>query len=680
MAAVALVCMPWHVVRAPSIQLGILHALLRAHGISCASHSLYLQFADFVRRAGPGNGELLTLDEYFGLGDRWFLTGAGDFAFALPPVRRPDREADRRFLQHLRRARLPSRLLRRLPRLREQVPLFLGAAADEILAGDPQVVGFTTTFGQTLPSLALAAELKRRRPELCIVFGGAACEGGMGEALHRAQPCVDVVVRGEGERVFPAVAAAVLAGAPIPELPGLCLRTGGGSRAIPEAHGTFVALDESPAPDYAEYFARLAALSLEELVQPVLPLEGSRGCWWGARSHCTFCGLNGQTMAHRSKSPQRLVDEAVTLARRHRVLDFTVVDNILDQGFFHSVLPALRDLPHDLRFFWQTKANLSREQVRLLRDAGVRWIRPGIESLSTPVLQGMRKGVTALQNVRLLKWCAEYGIHVAWNIIHGMPGETEADHERMMELVPQLVHLSPPALVPLTLDRWSPLHEQAAHHGLRVRGAPAHHRDLFGLEPATLEAMAWTFAFEHEPGREPAAGRALAALRAGVGRWRLEREQNHGALMWRRGPSFVIIDDRRTTYGRRRFLLEGIEAQVFLACDAGARPAAIAAACAAQEHRAVRIDEVRELLRAFRAEGLVCEEGDRWLGLAVAAEVAAGEDAPRAAATVRPGADPCNVPRTARDRSAVRAARTRTDGRMRSGAAARPAPPQRPAP
>lgn len=630
MADVALVCMPWHVARSPSIQLGILAAVLRDRGVRCASHSLYLEFADFVRRAGRAGAGLLTLDEYFALGDRWFMTGAGDFVFAVPAVRREDRAADRRTLQRLRGQGVPPALLRRLQRLRERVPAFLAAAADEILAGEPAVVGFTTTFGQTLPSLALAAELKRARPELCIVFGGAACEGSMGTALHSAFACIDVVVRGEGERALPAIAAAVLQGAPVPELPGLCVRRDGETRAVPEAHGSFVPLDDVPPPDYDEYFARLRRLGLEAHVQPVLPVETARGCWWGAKSHCTFCGLNGQTMAHRSKSPARVVAELETLARRHQVLDFAVVDNILDQGYFTSVLPALRDRGFDLRLFWQTKANVAREQVRLLRDAGVRWIRPGIESLSTPLLQRMHKGVTALQNIRLLKWCAEFGVHAAWNVIHGMPGETEDDYERMARLWPRLVHLSPPALVPLTLDRFSPLHASPERHGLRVLGAPAHHADLFGLDGASLAAMAWTFEFAYEPGRGPATGAGLAALRRGIEHWRMHRGENQGALSYRCGPSFVVVDDARTTFGRRRFVLEHDEALAFLACDAGARPAAVAAALVAATGRAADVAAVRSLLQSLVAEGLVYEEDDRFLGLATAAESLVGRTPARA--------------------------------------------------
>ena len=56
--------------------------------------------------------------------------------------------------------------------------------------------------------------------------------------------------------------------------------------------------------------------------------------------------------------------------------------------------------------FYEVKSNLRKEDVRQLREAGVVAIQPGIESLSDEVLRIMRKGVSALQNIQLLKGCA----------------------------------------------------------------------------------------------------------------------------------------------------------------------------------------------------------------------------------------------------------------------------------
>ena len=59
---------------------------------------------------------------------------------------------------------------------------------------------------------------------------------------------------------------------------------------------------------------------------------------------------------------------------------------------------------------------------------------PGIESLSTPILRLMDKGVTALQNIRLLKLCSEFGIQPLWNIMYGFPGEPPDEYEQRRKL------------------------------------------------------------------------------------------------------------------------------------------------------------------------------------------------------------------------------------------------------
>ena len=40
-----------------------------------------------------------------------------------------------------------------------------------------------------------------------------------------------------------------------------------------------------------------------------LYLEGSRGCWWGQKHPCSFCGLNGRKNVYRYKSAGRLYEE-----------------------------------------------------------------------------------------------------------------------------------------------------------------------------------------------------------------------------------------------------------------------------------------------------------------------------------------------------------------------------------
>ena len=104
--------------------------------------------------------------------------------------------------------------------------------------------------------------------------------------------------------------------------------------------------------------------------------ETSRGCWWGAKSHCTFCGLNGSTMAFRRKSPSRAIEEIAYLSARWRAPFIQFVDNILDMKYFDTVLEELAERQLPTRFFYEVKANLSR---RHSRDG---WRRPACAAFS----------------------------------------------------------------------------------------------------------------------------------------------------------------------------------------------------------------------------------------------------------------------------------------------------------
>src|SRR5205823_3394211 len=134
-----------------------------------------------------------------------------------------------------------------------------------------------------------------------------------------------------------------------------------------------------------------------------------------------------------------------TILDRYPSRKIYAVDNILDLKYFDTLLAELAERPRPPHLFYETKANLTKAQLRRLARAGVKQLQPGIESLSTPILRLMDKGVTGLQNVRLLKWCEEIGIRLDWNFLYGFPGEDPAEYDQLSDLVPSLMHLRPPS-------------------------------------------------------------------------------------------------------------------------------------------------------------------------------------------------------------------------------------------
>jgi radical SAM superfamily enzyme YgiQ (UPF0313 family) len=110
-------------------------------------------------------------------------------------------------------------------------------------------------------------------------------------------------------------------------------------------------------------------------------IESSRGCWWGQKHQCTFCGLNAHGLDYRAKSGERVVGEVVELACKHRTLRVDAVDNVIDSRSRDQMCSLLSATGYDFDLFYEVKTNLTRADIRALRAAGVRSVQPGVESL-----------------------------------------------------------------------------------------------------------------------------------------------------------------------------------------------------------------------------------------------------------------------------------------------------------
>jgi ribosomal peptide maturation radical SAM protein 1 len=611
---VLLLTMPFVALSRPAIGLGILKARLAEEGFAATVGYANLLFAE---RAGFEAYELIN-DRLAG------VMFAGDWLFSHAVFPALDRSV---FIATLKSHLGEGAECDTILALRETVEPFLDECIERFGVASYDVVGFTTTFEQNLASLALAARIKARFPDNIVVFGGANCEGVMGLELHRRFPFVDYVCSGEGDDSFPELVKRIAAGRSGAGIPGVVHRAGGESVLAAPAEGVRE-MDRLPDPDFDDYFAAVRASSLAGRIRPVLLIESARGCWWGAKSHCTFCGLNGSTLAFRAKSAARVYAELERQQRRYGVSQVLAVDNIMSHGYFRDLLPALAASNPGVSLFYEIKANLKREHVELLRDAGVHAIQPGIESLSSNVLRLMRKGVSALQNVQLLRLAREYGVDVSWNLLYGFPGETADDYRETAALIETIYHLRPPgAVARIRLDRFSPYFDEAAGFGLTdVQPFPIYAL-LYDLPPESIANLAYFFDFRYADGRDPASY-VTPALEQ-IDRW---KENRGGDLVKRYGedPELTLVDTRP---GRPRydFPLRGLQREVYDFCEEIRSRASIDAFASA---RAGCPLDAGALLEQFVAYGLMLREGERYLSLAVDPRRSGGGPSAQLAAAV----------------------------------------------
>lgn len=577
--------MPYGILERPSLALGSLQASLRSAGIACRTVYANLEFA---RRAGTGPYNLV------GNSDAKDLLGEWTFSRAAFGSRPEDRQAYQSeiYLDLFEALGLtPESLWAALDHLRKEAELFIEDLAQALLRAGARLVGCTSTFQQHCASLALLKRLKELDPSIVTMMGGANCEGPMGMALKRNCAWVDTVASGEWDLLIVDLVHAVRKQSPLPT----------------ESRATVRDLNTLSTPDYQDYFETLAASGLYRLIRPSLAVETSRGCWWGEKHHCTFCGLNGSGMGFRAKSSERALAEFGELSRRHQIKDFLVVDNILGNEAFRTLLPQLRGY----RMFVETKANLKRAQVEALADAGAIWILPGLEGLHDEQLRLMDKGTTGVINLQTLKWCRELGIRVSWSILWGFPGESDEWYGQMAEWIPSLVHLQPPAsLCRIGYHRFSPYHARAQEYGLQQVPAPAYAR-VYPFPAEDLNELAYFF--EDAPGHERRQGPGVQALRRQLREWQLRFDLGGlpAILSLSERPGELEILDTRPGARRRRHLLTGSARDVYLACEKAPSMQSLKS-----QHA-----EAEAVLADLLTDRLLFQQGDRYLALATRGEL-----------------------------------------------------------
>jgi ribosomal peptide maturation radical SAM protein 1 len=611
-AQVALVYMPFAPDNLPPLGISLLKAILAERGIACDNHYLTLGFAE---RLG------LPLYRWIGLTAPRHLLGEWLFARELFGS---EWDREHPLLGGLQEGSgdevMPKEHLELLRGVRDGTGAYLDDCTSAVPWERYKIIGFSSIGQQNVASLALAKRLKAVWPDKTIVFGGANCRGEMGLELHRQFPFIDFVCRGESDFLFPTLVERLLAGASPPSLPGLIARgddgqsVSVGSSALPVTD-----LDSLPYPDFDDYFRQLDESSLDLKDQVMLSFESSRGCWYGDKQKCTFCGLTGDTTTFRRKTPGRVLEELTYLTRRYKVRRLAATDNILDMRYLRDLVPQIIERDPGWSISYEAKANLGKEQLRLLKRAGVSRLQPGIESLSTEVLKRMRKGCTVLQNVQLLKWGSEFGMDLAWNFLIGFPGEEPDEYVRLAEMVPALLHLQPPHLCgagrSVRLYRFSSYYDDPEGWGLTNVRSAANYGLVYPFPEASLRRLAYHFDFDYADGRDPST--YTAALVEMIEYWRTN--YCPGALTCVSNGQVLVIHDRRPGAKQARLELYAMEKAAYEYCDEAHALQAIHGHLLRLGYEVAR-ETLRRQLEGWVEDRLMLCDGDWYLSLAVPAD------------------------------------------------------------
>lgn len=606
--SVVLVNPPFASVDMPSLGLLQLQAATRRKlgaSVSIRIVDLNLDFVSFMGGLAIYNHALSAEGQLTGFGD-WFFRRE-----AFPGAADNTREYFARFYFGSERADADFRdwIIDR----RKNLGSFLDRLLRLYRIHRADVVGCTSLFAQTVAGIAICRRLKSYAGGPITVMGGSACEGEAARALTANGDAPDFVFSGPALVNFPEFLASLATGGnnqgTASSRPGVFVRNQGTNHKKP-ATGPALDPDTRLRLDYRPFLERRENRLGGQSGKPVLPFETSRGCSWGEKSPCRFCGLNGSCRDSRAMSPERAretIRQMFPLVDRCRLL--AAVDNNMPADFPRLVFRDLNPPPGTV-IRYEARPDLEAHELTCLRRGGVHCVQAGIEALHSHSLKLMRKGVTAPGNVRFLRDCAATGMRVEWNLLIGIPGEPAKVYRRYLELIPDLLHLPPPnGVFTVEFVRFSDYFNHAADYGLDLRPQDFY-RLTFPWPDSAVKAMARRFVNDN----------------ADTGR--LEQWQdklNLACLRWReawsvpeRPPRLLIrgSEGKRRVEDSRRGKAAAIplEEEAYRVLRRLDKPATFSRLAATMPEKTVDLETI---LAGLERRRLVFREGERLVSLAL---------------------------------------------------------------
>ncbi len=609
MPRIALISTPWPLFNRPSIQLGALKAFVRNRlpQVQVDTHHIYLSVA-----------ALLGYDLYGQISEKTWLSEA-PYAALLYPEKR---ETIARFWRsQSSRGSLIQKwgFHETLDRLEDASQGILS----RINWQDYDLVGLSICFGQLTSALYFIHQMKQSAPDLKVVVGGSACAGDLGLSLLDLFSEIDYVISGEGE--LPLVHL-------IKRLdhsdgkektdptPGLFdrhdrLETGAsGFSQLP-------ALDQLPMPDYKDYFSLLNSLDPEKGFIPKLPMEVSRGCWWGkniggkAHKGCAFCNLNLQWQGYRAKSHEKVVSELNALTDKYQTLSVSFMDNLLPSKDLEGLFEKIAALKKDLRLFAEIRATASLGELSAMANAGMREVQVGIEALSSSLLKKIRKGTSAIQNLEIMKNCEAPGLpRLSSNIILEFPGSDQMDVEETLANLEFALPFRPLKGISFWLGYGSPVWQDPKSYGLkRVHNHPRYAK-LF--PPEIFRGLKLIIQGYHGGLRHQQ--RLWRPVKKRLDAWNTAYSQLHQhpgsdpVLSYQDGGTFLIIRQRRHGADDMTHRLKDTSRKIYLFCEKNRSLSQILA-----RFPGFGEEKVRPFLNMMVDKKLMFREGERFLSLAV---------------------------------------------------------------
>ena len=301
-----------------------------------------------------------------------------------------------------------------------------------ILKEDIDILGISiTSVEQIIPGLTLAHLVKQAAPHIHITAGGSVFTKLVDRMERDGTPVfqfLDSMIVHEGETPMLKLVEEVRGGGDLSKVPNLVWEDKGKVKVNrPFAKEE---LNNLPTPDFD-------GMPLDLYLSPerVLPIMGSRGCYW---ERCAFCSIPFDHMDFHVRYAENVVNDVKKLKEKYNCDYFFFTDEALPINFMRTFATKIVEADLDIKWTGELKFEkslLTENRMELLYESGCRKLIFGLESYNQRVLDSMKKGVELEVVDRIVEECVRIGIGMHFYLITGFPTETPAEARESVDFV-----------------------------------------------------------------------------------------------------------------------------------------------------------------------------------------------------------------------------------------------------
>jgi len=292
--------------------------------------------------------------------------------------------------------------------------------AKQILATDPEMIGFSTTTSAFMEAVDMAMHIKQLHPHIKIAFGNVHVSSiGMPLLEHFSE--IDYLCIGEGEGAMLDLAD----GKPVSEISNLVYRVGTRIVSNPRRQ-RILNLDELPFPAYEKLkgYPEAYHLPLFAYVKKHgATMITSRGCPYT----CSFCDRTVFERLYKINSAQYIYDHMKHLRDNFGVYHINFYDDLFtaQPKRVFELCDMLIAEPLGMQFNCAIRTGqTSDEMLQRLKQAGALMVSMGIESADPQMMERHKAGVTLESVTKIVEQIHAAGLRAKGLFIFGMPGET----------------------------------------------------------------------------------------------------------------------------------------------------------------------------------------------------------------------------------------------------------------